>query len=164
MSKKATKLHMAQHKHCTPIIRRTNDLCVPQSRCQLQKQPHNSKQELYNEHTSPLKQPSPRALITRIASALMFSIIIPTIWHRQIILPFFSLHGMSERPCLVPLPQAQFVQLVFHPSEGTASLVSLPPNNSCRVLPVQPLEFHSASDDSGRRQSSNMTTPCPSYP
>jgi hypothetical protein len=44
------------------------------------KQPHNNKQELYNEHTSPLKQPGPRALITRIASALIFSIIIPTIW------------------------------------------------------------------------------------
>jgi hypothetical protein len=71
---------MAHHEHCTPTNRLTNDLCVPQSHYQLQKQPHNSKQELYYEHTSPLKQPSHRALITRIAPALIFSIIIPTLW------------------------------------------------------------------------------------
>jgi hypothetical protein len=44
------------------------------------KHAHNIKQELYNEHTSPLKQPSLCALIARIASALTVSIIVPQLW------------------------------------------------------------------------------------
>jgi hypothetical protein len=103
---------MTQHEQCTPIIRLTNDLCVPHSHYQLQKQPHNIKQELYNEHTSPLKQASPRTLIARIASAFIFSIIIPTIWQNPPPNLFHpSLLCMALVMAYVWIPQAQFVQL-----------------------------------------------------